>query len=137
MPPVSKGNIVRGARLFGRALVLRCPRCGRAPALQGWFTVRTYCPECHFRFDRGEPGYDIGAGCLNLVVAELVFAFGLVAVILVTWPSPPWNAMLFGGIPLMVIAPILFFPLSRTLWIAFDLVFRPVEPHDEAAPGDE
>jgi len=79
----------------------------------------------------------MGAGCLNLVVAELVFAFGLLGVLLVTWPNPPWNAMLWGGIPLMLITPIAFFPLSRTLWIALDLVFRPVEPHDEGAPGNE
>src|SRR5436190_11187048 len=70
-------NLVRIVRLFARALLLRCPRCGRAPALLGWFAVRPYCPVCHFRLDRGEPGYFIGAGCLNLVVTELVFAFGL------------------------------------------------------------
>ena len=79
----------------------------------------------------------MGAGCLNLIVAELVFAFGLLATVLLTWPNPPWNAMMFAGIPLMVVVPMLFFPLSRTLWIAFDLTFRPVEPHDEAAPEDE
>jgi hypothetical protein len=70
-------------------------------------------------------------------VAELVFAFGLLGVILLTWPSPPWNAMLWGGIPLMVITPVVFFPLSRTLWIAFDLVFHPTEPRDDLTPADE
>ena len=134
---MSTHNVVRIVLLFGRALLLRCPRCGRAPALQSWFAVRPFCPECRFRLDRGEPGYFMGAGCLNLVVAELVFAFGLLGVLLVTWPNPPWNAMLWGGIPLMLITPIAFFPLSRTLWIALDLVFRPVEPHDEGAPGNE
>ena len=134
---VGTNNLVRIIRLFGRALLLRCPRCGRAPALQGWFSVRPSCPECHFRLDRGESGYFIGAGCLNLVVAELVFAFGLLAVLLLTWPNPPWNAMLWVGIPLMVITPIVFFPLSRTLWIAFDLAFRPSERRDEWPPGNE
>ena len=105
--------------------------------LRGWFSVRPYCPECRFRFDRGEPGYFVGAGCLNLVVAELVFAFGLLAVLVLTWPAPPWNAMLFVGIPLMVVTPILFFPLSRTLWIAFDLTFRPVERRDDWTAEEE
>ena len=124
-------HILRIARLFGRAIVLRCPRCGRAPALQGWFAVHPFCPECRLRFDRGEPGYFVGAGCLNLVVAELVFAVGLLAAIALTWPDPPWNAMLLVGIPLMVVTPILFFPFSRTLWIAFDLTFRPHERRDD------
>jgi uncharacterized protein (DUF983 family) len=125
------GQWLRAARLFWRAILLRCPRCGRAPALAGWFTVRSYCPVCHFRFDRGDRGYFLGAGCLNLVVAEIVFGFGLLAVVVFTWPNPPWNAMQYVGIPLMVLMPILFFPFSRTIWIALDLAFRSAERHDE------
>jgi uncharacterized protein (DUF983 family) len=127
-----EGHIVRSARLFGRALLLRCPRCGRAPVLDGWFGVRPRCHACGLRFDRGEPGYFVGAGCLNLIVAELVFAVGLLAVLVLTWPNPPWNGMLYAGIALMVLMPIVFFPFSRTIWIAFDLTFRPAEPHDDS-----
>jgi uncharacterized protein (DUF983 family) len=50
-----EGHILRSARLFGRALLLRCPRCGRAPVLDGWFGVRPRCTVCGLRFDRGEP----------------------------------------------------------------------------------
>ena len=103
--------------------------------LQGWFGVRPLCPACGLRLDRGEPGYFIGAGCLNLIVAELVFAGGLLAAIVLTWPDPPWNLMLYAGIPLMVLVPILFFPFSRTIWIAFDLTFRPAERRDETPPA--
>ena len=123
--------------LFARAILLRCPRCGAAPVLNGWFTVRPDCRACHLRFDRGEPGYFMGAGCLNLVVAELVFAVGLLAVLVATWPTPPWNAMLYSGVPLMVVFPILFFPWSRTLWLAFDFTFRPAEPRDDLAQGSD
>jgi len=129
-------HIRRVVRQFGYALVLRCPRCGQAPVLSGWFSVRPSCTACHFRFDRGESGYFMGAGCLNLVIAELVFAFGLLVTVVLTWPDPPWNGMLFVGIPLMIAVPMLSFPHSRTLWIAFDLTFRPVERHDAAEPGD-
>jgi hypothetical protein len=73
---------------------------------------------------------------LNLIAAELVFAAALVAVLLMTWPEPPWDAMLYVGIPLMVLVPIVFFPFSRTIWIACDLVVRPSEPHDTVPPGD-
>ena len=66
-----------------------------------------------------------------------MFAFGLLAVLLLTWPNPPWNAMQWVGVPLMVITPIVFFPLSRTLWIAFDLAFRPSERRDEWPSGNE
>lgn len=132
-----KRHILRATRLFARALVLRCPRCGRAPALDGWFRVRALCIACGLRFDRGEPGYFIGAGCLNLIVAELVFAVGLLGVLVWTWPDPPWDLMLYAGIPLMVLMPIVFFPFSRTIWIAFDLTFRPAERRDETPPEGE
>jgi uncharacterized protein (DUF983 family) len=132
-----EGHILRGARLFGRAILLRCPRCGRAQVLDGWFGVRPHCTACGLRFDRGEPGYFVGAGCLNLVVAELVFAVGLLAALVLAWPNPPWNAMLYAGIPLMVLMPIIFFPFSRTIWIAFDLTFRPAERGDDMPPGGD
>jgi len=32
---------------------------------------------------------------------------------------------------LCVLLPIAFFPFSRTLWLAWDLSFRPFEPGDE------
>ena len=99
--------------------------------MDGWFAVRSFCPACRLRFDRGDPGYFSGAGCLNLVVAELVFGFGLLTAVVLTWPATPWNGLLIAGIPLMALVPILFFPFSRTLWIAFDLAFRPSERDDE------
>lgn len=129
------GHVVRVARLLGRALRLRCPRCGGAPVMQGWFRVRPYCMACRFRFDRGEPGYFQGAGCLNLVVAELLFAVGLVSAVAVTWPATPWTALTIVGALVVALMPILFFPWSRTLWIALDLALRPAEAHDEW-PGE-
>jgi uncharacterized protein (DUF983 family) len=105
--------------------------------LAGWFEVHPRCTACGLRFDRGEPGYFVGAGCLNLIVAELVFALGLLAALVFTWPNPPWNTMLYAGIPVMALMPILFFPFSRTIWIAFDLTFRPAEPHDDSATDGE
>ena len=48
-----------------------------------------------------------------------------VGVLLLTWPSPPWNLLLYGGVTLMVVLPLLFYPFSKTLFLAFDLIFRP------------
>jgi hypothetical protein len=41
------------------------------------------------------------------------------------WPSPPWTLLQYGGIALMVLAPFVFYPFSKTLFLAFDLLFRP------------
>jgi hypothetical protein len=39
---------------------------------------------------------------------------------------------------LCIVLPFLFFPFSRTLWLAWDLSFRPLEPGDVlgGATGD-
>jgi len=34
----------------------------------------------------------------------------------------------------MVVAPILFYPFARLLFLAFDMMFRPVQPEELAGP---
>ena len=125
------GQSGRAARLIGRALRLRCPRCGRARALRSWLNLRERCAACGLNFERGEEGYHLGAVLFNLIAAELALVVGLIAVIVPTWPHTPWDAIFWGGIVLMIALPILFFPFSKTLWLAFDLIFRPSVPGDE------
>jgi hypothetical protein len=62
-----------------------------------------------------------------------VFAATLLDVLLLTWPDPPWDLLLYGGMVLMVVAPFLFFPFSKTLFLAFDLTLRPTTS-DELRP---
>jgi hypothetical protein len=41
------------------------------------------------------------------------------------WPSPPWTLLQYGGGALMVVAPFVFYPFSKTLFLAMDLWVRP------------
>ena len=66
----------------------------------------------------------------NIIASELIWAAIFLGILVATWPSPPWNALLYSGMAIMVIAPFLFFPLSKTLFLAFDLTFRPAGPAD-------
>jgi uncharacterized protein (DUF983 family) len=126
------GPAQRAARLVGRALLLRCPGCGRAGVVRAWLTMTLSerCSECGLRLDRGEEGFFLGAVLFNLIAAELCFVVGLVGVLVLTWPNPPWDGMFWGGIALMILLPIVFFPFSKTLWLAFDMIFRPSLPGD-------
>ena len=47
--------------LIGRALKLRCPRCGQGKLFNGWFTMPERCSHCGFKFER-DPGYFLEAG---------------------------------------------------------------------------
>ena len=95
--------------------------------------MRERCPECGLPTERGEQGYQVGSYMFNIVAAELIFAAIFVGVLVVTWPAPPWDALLYGGMALMVIVPFLFFPFSKTLFLALHLIFRPPTP-DELLP---
>jgi uncharacterized protein (DUF983 family) len=112
--------------LTGRALTLRCPRCGGGSLFLSWWALKPLCPTCGFALDRGEPDFWIGGYAVNLVLAEMIVTVILVAVAAVTWPDVPWRLVQWGGAVLAVVAPLLFFPVSRVLWLAWDYCFRPV-----------
>jgi uncharacterized protein (DUF983 family) len=123
---------VRIIRLLVRGFLLRCPNCGGRGVTRRWVGVKAACPRCGLRLDRGEPDYWIGAMLFNLIAAELVFAVGLVLVLVLTWPNPPWDALMWGGMAVMVVLPILTYPVTKLVWLGFDLIFRPPTPEDFA-----
>jgi uncharacterized protein (DUF983 family) len=119
------------ARKFGRALRLKCPRCGGGGILRSWLKMKEQCPTCGLALERGESSdFWIGAYVFNLVGGELV-AIGIPLLwIIVAWPTPPWTKVEVVAVVLAVSLPFVFFPFSRTLWLAWDLSFRPFEPGD-------
>ena len=114
------------ANAIGRALVLHCPNCGSGGILKSWFALEDRCPRCNLRLGRGEADYFLGAYVLSLVFLEIIFATMFLAVLLVTWPNPPWRLIQWGGAFLMLAAALIVYPFAKTLWLATDLIFRPV-----------
>lgn len=116
-----------------RGIRLRCPRCGGGGVMRGWFSMQRRCPHCQLVLDRGESSdYWLGAYTINFVVAEFVAVLLIVALILFTLPDVPWTVVQWAAIAAAVATPILFFPFSRTLWLALDLWARPSERGDRA-----
>jgi uncharacterized protein (DUF983 family) len=116
--------------LFWRAVRLRCPNCGGRPLFRRWLQMRERCPVCGIRLARGEQGYQVGSYMFNMIAAEVIFAAIFIGILVYTWPEPPWDPLLYGGIALMILLPVLFYPFSKTLFLAFDLVFRPPMAED-------
>jgi len=87
--------------------------------------MRPECPVCGLQLDRGESDYFYGAFLLNFVAAELVPVVVFVVALIATWPTPPWNLLTAFTAVLAVIAPILLYPTTKALWLAFDLMLRP------------
>ena len=127
-PDIPKSSV---AKKFLRALALRCPRCGSGGILRTWFKMRDHCPGCGLALERGESSdFWIGAYVFNLAGGELL-AIGIPIVWVVrASPNPPWGRIQVLAIVLAVAMPLFLFPFSRTLWLAWDLSFRPFEPGD-------
>jgi uncharacterized protein (DUF983 family) len=129
-------DVSRAARHLGLALLLRCPLCGSRGLLAHWFRIRPVCRNCGLKTDRGEPDYFIGGYTVNFVTAELVAVGVLALVVFMRWPEVPWRGLMWGGALLMVLMPLLFYPHSRTIWLAIDLTFRPAEEKDFTARSE-
>ncbi|HEX8392346.1 MAG TPA: hypothetical protein VF665_08335 [Longimicrobium sp.] len=121
----------RGFTLITRALRLRCPHCGRA-SLRGpsWMKLRRVCPSCGLRTERGEEDFFLGAMMFNIALSEGVLALAIVGVVVGFWPDVPWAPLGWTALVLMAIAPFAFFPFSNTLWLAADMMIRPVTPDE-------
>ena len=118
--------------MFGRALLKRCPLCGGGPLFHGWFRMRDRCPSCGLRMRRGEDGYTLGALWFNLLLAESITMGVFVTTLVMTWPTPPWDRLQVLGPLEAIVMPLLVWPFARTLFLAFDLLFRPPTPQDMA-----
>lgn len=111
---------------IGRALLLRCPRCGSGGILRHWLALEQACPRCGLPLDRGERSdYWLGGYLFNFIAAELIWAASMVIIVIVSWPDVPWQFLQTGGVLLVIALPFAFFPFSRTLWLAVDLLMRP------------
>jgi len=121
-----------------RWLRLRCPYCGIGRVMRSWFSLRDACEHCGLRFEREEQeDYWLGAYTLNFIVTEVAFALILAVALIATWPDPPWRTIVLVGVLQMSLTPIFFCPFAKALWLAIDLVFRPVQAEDFHAPSKE
>lgn len=119
-------TIRRFLLLTWRGLTLHCARCGGGSIVHTWWSLRVKCPRCGFILDRGERDFWIGGYAVNLVLAEFLVVLILLGVVLATWPEPPWGFVQLGGATLAIVMPVIMFPVSRSLWLAWDYCFRPV-----------
>lgn len=122
------------ARMLVRGLTRRCPLCGARGLFRQWLRPRGACPRCQLKLDRGEADFFLGSYTLNFVGVELVLVAFIAAALLITWPDVPWGALVWVGAPVIVLAPIVLYPFSRTVWLAIDLAMRPPTSYDFPEP---
>lgn len=115
-------------RAFALSLFLRCPNCGGPKVIRRWFSLERCCPTCGLQLDRGEADDNrLGGMFFNIVLAELLFAAVLLFVVIARWPDVPWAGVEYSLIIAMIVAPIILYPVSRLMWLALDLLLRPLD----------
>jgi hypothetical protein len=50
----------------------------------------------------------------------------MVGLVIALWGSVPWDALLWVSLGLAVLAPFAFYPFGHTIWLATDILIRPV-----------
>lgn len=119
-----------GTRLI-RALQRRCPRCG-GKAFDGWYRMKEHCEKCGLRFER-EPGYWVGAVTINTAVIFATFIFVFGGLVISTWPDVPWALVLIVTAIANVLIPTVFYPMSKTVWLALEMGWHPLESDEVEA----
>jgi hypothetical protein len=121
--------------MLARGLVKHCPLCGSGHLFTGWFRMKERCPRCGYLFER-EEGFFLGAYVINLAIAQgavILLAVVPAIVLLARNPDTSIVPIVVGGILGAILVPIAFYPFSKTIWTACDLIMRPVwvsEPTD-------
>lgn len=73
----------------------------------------------------------------NIALAEGLFAILVIATLVLTWPRVPWTLLEYGAPAAMILAPVILYPFSKLVWLAFDLMLRPIVPGDLETPESE
>lgn len=105
-----------------RSVTLRCPHCGGRGLFRHWFAMKEACPTCGLSLTVSNT---IGANLLNLVAVEVLLMIVITTVVVRSWPNPPWDLLQYGAPLLMVVAPLVLYPVSKSLFVAFDLALHP------------
>jgi len=106
-----------------------CPACGKRRLFRRWFVLADDCPRCGLHFERIE-GHWIGAIGINTIVSFAVLGVVVIVGLILTYPDGSTLRLILIGAAAALIAPTVFYPLSKTLWTAIDIGMRPLEPHE-------
>jgi len=107
-----------------RALVLRCPWCGsRRTFIRRWLGKHERCRTCGIRWRR-EEGFELGTVALNTVITFGALAIGMLVAFILTVPDVPVLRLVLLLSSVAIVVPVLVYPLTYTVWLAFDLATR-------------
>lgn len=101
--------------------------------LKSFNAVHDRCAACSFRYCRSDDDYFSGAMFFGMMIGETLAVLAIGAAIWITYPNVPWSFLQYA-IPIVLLGVmIMLFPISRVVWLAIDVMLRPVEASELAA----
>lgn len=115
------------SRLFGRAALLKCPWCGaRRTFLRGWFKRYDRCRTCGIPWHR-EVGFELGTVMVNTLLTFGTLTVAMAVGMIATAPDIPVFELVALLFVIAIVMPVVIYPFTYTLWLAFDLAVHPPE----------
>ena len=90
------------------------------------------CPTCGFRLDAGDGAF-LGAMAINYGIAGALFIGVLVAWLALTSGDAPLAPLLMTSLGVTAGAILFFYPVSKTLWAAIDVLLHRMDRQDRKA----
>ena len=123
----SENNLPSTGKMIRRSLLRQCPRCANRSAwFTSWFKQGERCIGCGMKRTRDTDGHELGsmtiASVLNIVL--IMAAIGIAVAI--TAPDVPVLTLYIVLASAALVFPVLTWPITHTLWMAIDLIVRPV-----------
>lgn len=107
----------RFRKLVKRALLWKCPACGRGDLFRGLLLMQPRCASCGLPF-QPEPGFYLGSIYINYGLTALITTTIYVGLLLTQ--GPPGRATQVSLLAFAVIFPVLMHRHARSLWLGFD-----------------
>ena len=123
----SENNLPSTGKMIRRSLLRQCPRCANRSAwFTSWFKQGERCIGCGIKRTRDTDGHELGsmtiASVLNIVL--VMAAIGIAVAF--TAPDVPVLTLYIVLASAALVFPVLTWPMTHTLWMAIDLIFRPM-----------
>jgi hypothetical protein len=87
------------------------------------------CPTCGFKLDQGDGAF-LGAMAINYGVAGILFIAILIIWVARTAPDVPVVPLLLTSLGVTASSILFFFPFSKTLWAAIDVLLHRMDRAD-------